>query len=93
MTNEETFHAALREDPLDELTWSALADFLDDDNQSDRAALLRLTRRIAMLPVHEKVAEQAEVLAMLDSGVKPVVVQRQCPDMWTSRMWGKGNRL
>src|SRR5262249_45083134 len=44
--NEETFLAALRDDPADELTWQALADWLEEDGQGERAELLRLTRQM-----------------------------------------------
>ena len=52
--NEDAFLASLREDPADELTWQALADFLDDSGQPDRAELLRLTRRMLPTPVSER---------------------------------------
>jgi uncharacterized protein (TIGR02996 family) len=47
MITEDTFLSALRAAPTDELTWLALADWLDDDGQSDRAELLRGLRRLS----------------------------------------------
>src|SRR4051794_11374655 len=72
--NEEAFHAALRDDPSDELTWQALADFLDDDGHADRAELLRLTRRLREVPVARRGAAGKRMAALLRAGVRPVIV-------------------
>ena len=50
---EAAFLQALHADPIDEATWLALADWLDDDGQADRAELVRLVRRLRTLPVME----------------------------------------
>src|SRR5206468_4265366 len=69
-------HAALRDSPADELTWDALADWLEEDGQADRAELLRLTRRVRALPLDEREAEYRRVVELLEADVKPVVVER-----------------
>src|SRR5690242_19506957 len=74
--NEETFLAALREDPTDEVTWAALGDWLDENGQSDRAELLRLTRQLLPLPARRRTALPQRVTQLLDAGVRPVVVER-----------------
>ena len=64
--NEDTFLAALRDNPSDELTWQALADWLIDNGQGNRAELLRFTlqlrtipaRKRGDLPAHHPVARQ-----------------------------------
>jgi uncharacterized protein (TIGR02996 family) len=73
--NEAAFHAALRESPADELTWQALADWLEEDGQADRAELLRLTRRMLPTPVGERGDMPERHAALLEAGVRPVVVE------------------
>src|SRR5262245_61412619 len=74
--NEDAFLAALRDDPGDELTWQALADWLDENGQADRAELLRLTRRMLPTPVAQRGDLPERYAAMLRAGVRPVVVER-----------------
>jgi uncharacterized protein (TIGR02996 family) len=45
---------SLHEQPGDETTWQAIADWLDDDGQAQRAELVRVARRLRSLPVMEK---------------------------------------
>lgn len=75
--NEDTFLAALHEDPCDEVTWLALADWLEDDGQSDRAELVRLPRQLRTLPVMKRTKKRAaledRLTAFLNAGVRPVV--------------------
>jgi len=73
--NEETFLDALREAPGDELTWQALADFLEDDGQADRAELLRLTSRVRTMPPRRRGDLPARVTQLLDAGVRLAVVE------------------
>jgi uncharacterized protein (TIGR02996 family) len=73
--NEETFLSALRDDPADEVTWLALADWLEDNGQPDRAELLRLTRRLRPLPARRRGQLPARVDELLDAGGRPVVVE------------------
>jgi uncharacterized protein (TIGR02996 family) len=73
--NEAAFHAALRENPSDELTWQALADWLEEDGQADRAELLRLTRRMLPTPVGERGDMPRRYAALLEAGVRPVLVE------------------
>ena len=74
---EAAFFAALRAEPNDETTWLALADWLEEDGQTDRAELVRLVRRLRTLPVMEVTPERAEmearVAGLLNAGVRPVV--------------------
>jgi uncharacterized protein (TIGR02996 family) len=74
---EAVFLAALHAEPNDEPTWLALADWLDEDGQADRAELVRLVRRLRPLPVMEVTPERAEmedrVAELLNAGVRPVV--------------------
>jgi uncharacterized protein (TIGR02996 family) len=74
---EAAFLAALHAEPNDEATWLALADWLDEDGQADRAELVRLVRRLRPLPVMEVTPERAEmearVAGLLNAGVRPVV--------------------
>jgi uncharacterized protein (TIGR02996 family) len=75
--NEETFLSALHESPTDEVTWLALADWLEEDGQAERAELLRLVRRLRTLPVMKRTRKRAaledRVAALLEAGVRPVV--------------------
>src|SRR5262245_22457040 len=75
--NEAAFLSALHESPNDEVTWLALADWLDDDGQSQRAELVRLVRRLRTLPVMKRTKQKAaledRVAALLYAGVCPVV--------------------
>jgi uncharacterized protein (TIGR02996 family) len=74
---EAVFLAALHAEPNDEATWLALADWLEEDGQADRAELVRLVRRLRPLPVMEVTPERAasedRVAALLNAGVQPVV--------------------
>ena len=44
--DEEKFLSALREAPADEVTWDALADWLEESGQGERAGLVRGLRRL-----------------------------------------------
>jgi uncharacterized protein (TIGR02996 family) len=74
---EEGFLQALHAEPNDEATWLALADWLEDDRQSERAELVRLIRRLRVLPVMRRRGERAKledrVAWLLNAGVRPVV--------------------
>jgi uncharacterized protein (TIGR02996 family) len=48
--NEDAFLSALHESPDDEVTWAALGDPLEEDNQPQRAEVVRLVRRLRALP-------------------------------------------
>jgi uncharacterized protein (TIGR02996 family) len=76
---EAAFLATLHAEPNDEATWLALADWLDEDGQADRAELVRLVRRLRTLPVMEVTPERAaledRVADLLNAGVRPVVVE------------------
>jgi uncharacterized protein (TIGR02996 family) len=74
---EAVFLKALHADCRDETTWLALADWLEEDGQSERAELVRLVRQLRALPVirrsHQRVALEKCVAALLAAGVRPVV--------------------
>jgi uncharacterized protein (TIGR02996 family) len=74
---EAAFLAALHAEPNDEATWLALADWLEEDGQADRAELVRLVRHLRTLPVMEVTPERAglegRVAELLNAGVRPVV--------------------
>jgi uncharacterized protein (TIGR02996 family) len=74
---EAAFLQALHADPNDETTWLALADWLEDDGQPQRAELVRLVRRLRALPVMKRRKERARledwVAELLNAGVRPVV--------------------
>jgi uncharacterized protein (TIGR02996 family) len=74
---EAAFLASLHAEPNDETTWLALADWLEEDGQADRAELVRLVRRLRALPVMKRSRERARledrVAELLNAGVGPVV--------------------
>ena len=76
---EAAFLQALHADPNDETTWLALADWLDEDGQAERAELVRLVRRLRTLPVMEVTPERAEMEArvaeLLNADVRPVAAE------------------
>jgi uncharacterized protein (TIGR02996 family) len=77
--NEDAFLAALRDSPADDVAWLALADWLDEDGQGQRAELLRLSRRLRTGPPDERIDLQDRVAELLAADVKPVVVERVNP--------------
>jgi uncharacterized protein (TIGR02996 family) len=76
---EETFLQALHAEPNDEATWLALADWLEEEGQTDRAELIRLVRRLRLLPLMRRVGERARLedrlAELLTQGVRPVVAE------------------
>jgi uncharacterized protein (TIGR02996 family) len=74
---EDTFLHALHAEPNDEATWLALADWLEDDGQADRAEVVRLVRQLRRLSVmqrgRERVRLEWRLIQLLDAGVRPVV--------------------
>jgi uncharacterized protein (TIGR02996 family) len=73
--NEPAFLSAICDTPSDESTWLALADWLDENGQPQRAELIRLTRRMLRTPAAERGAMPERYAALLGAGVKPVVVE------------------
>ena len=75
--NEAAFLSALHESPNDEVTWLALADWLDEDGQADRAELVRLVRQLRTLPLMKRKKPRStledRVAALLGGGTRPVV--------------------
>jgi uncharacterized protein (TIGR02996 family) len=76
---EEAFLQALHAEPNDETTWLALADWLKEDGQTQRAELVRHTRRLRTLPVmkrnRERTRLEERVAELLTSGVQPVAAE------------------
>ncbi|MFO0879355.1 MAG: SUMF1/EgtB/PvdO family nonheme iron enzyme [Gemmataceae bacterium] len=73
---EPTFLAALHDAPGDATTWLALADYLEESGQDQRAELIRLQRQLRALPVLRRVRQRAtledRLADLLRSGVRPV---------------------
>jgi uncharacterized protein (TIGR02996 family) len=72
--DEGVFLSALRVAPSHELTWQALADWLDDDGQTERAELVRLTRRLRGLSFGEGEPLRGRARGLLDAGVEPALL-------------------
>jgi uncharacterized protein (TIGR02996 family) len=74
---EVAFLQALHAEPNEEATWLALADWLNEHDQPQRADLVRLVRRLRALPVMPRLGERARledrVAELLRRGVRPVV--------------------
>jgi uncharacterized protein (TIGR02996 family) len=74
---EEAFLKELLAKPADEATWLALADWFQEHGQQQRAELVRLMRRLQVLPLREQSDErtrmQARLAELLNGGVRPVV--------------------
>jgi uncharacterized protein (TIGR02996 family) len=69
------------DEPLAEDRWSVLADLLEEHDDSRRAELLRLHRRLLATCCEpdgypERAVWQARVVALLAEGVRPCVPQR-----------------
>jgi uncharacterized protein (TIGR02996 family) len=74
MDNEATLLSAIAADPADALAWRALADWLEEDGQPDRAELARLTLRLRMERRHRQHRRwQERVQTLLAGGVQPCV--------------------
>ncbi len=75
--NEDAFLSALHDSPNDEVTWLALADWLEESDQPERAELVRLVRWLRTVPVMRRTRKRAgledRVAALLAAGVRPVV--------------------
>jgi uncharacterized protein (TIGR02996 family) len=74
---EDAFLALLHIDPADEITWLALADWLEENGQGTRAELSRLLRRLRQIVPGEAHPDrstwEARVAELLSRGVRPVV--------------------
>jgi uncharacterized protein (TIGR02996 family) len=76
---EAVFLAALHAEPNDETIWLALADWLEEDGQADRAELARLVRRLRTQPVMEhsraRARREGRVAELLNAGARPVAAE------------------
>jgi len=75
--NEDAFLSALHDAPNDEVTWLALADWLEEHDQPLRAELIRLVRHSRTLPLMRRTQERARtedrIVELLLAGVRPAV--------------------
>jgi len=71
--NEATFLLALHEDPSDDVTWLALADWLEDDGQPQRAELVRLERHLRGKRPARRAEAERRLAELLVAGVRPAV--------------------
>jgi uncharacterized protein (TIGR02996 family) len=71
MDTEQTLLAALHEDPQDGACWLALADWLEESGQSDRAALLRLRSELPAMPRRKQKLGERRLRELLEEGVRP----------------------
>jgi uncharacterized protein (TIGR02996 family) len=71
---EQALFRAIEASPTDDVPWLALADWLEETGQPERAALLRLHRQLRGLPEGaERSRLEARVQRMLLAGVRPCV--------------------
>jgi uncharacterized protein (TIGR02996 family) len=74
MNTQTTLLSAIAGDPADPLGWQALADWLEEQGQTQRAELARLTLRLRLERDHADGPRwQGRVQELLASGVKPCV--------------------
>src|SRR5262245_56277344 len=65
---------ALHDDPAEPTAWLALADWLEEHDQPDRAELLRLSRALRHdLGPHERGELEGRLQGLLAGGVRPCV--------------------
>jgi uncharacterized protein (TIGR02996 family) len=79
MLTEADLLAAIESDPADALAWLALADFLEETGEADRAELVRLREwlRFADREDPQRPAREARMQTMLDAGVRPAGPRRR----------------
>jgi uncharacterized protein (TIGR02996 family) len=74
---EPSFLDALHADPTEETSWLALADWLEETGQEERAELIRLTRQLHVLPVlrrsRARTTLENRLQELLRKGVRPAV--------------------
>src|SRR3954453_6581479 len=75
--NEEAFLSALHESPNDDVTWLALADWLEENDQADRAELTRLVRQLRDVPfmrrTKKRLTMEQRITQLLTAGARPAV--------------------
>src|SRR4051794_29347714 len=72
--NEDTFLSAIHEDPSDEASWLALADWLEENGRSPQAEFLRLHRAVRPGPAAPRFdANRKRLQAMLKGKFSPCV--------------------
>ena len=68
---------ALHAQPTDDVGWLALTDWLEENNEADRAELLRLHRRLPKLrPGKARLSVEERIQQLLAGGVRPCVPTR-----------------
>jgi uncharacterized protein (TIGR02996 family) len=74
MDTQEVLLRAIHESPGDELAWAALADWLEEEGQDDRAELLRLDLALRRAPPGKpRLAAERRLQALVRAGVRPCV--------------------
>jgi uncharacterized protein (TIGR02996 family) len=74
MDTRATLLQALHDNPADEVTWLALADWLEEAGEPDRAELIRLHRSLPALRSGKKrTGAEERIRTLLASGVRPCV--------------------
>src|SRR4051794_39643766 len=71
MNTEATLHQALHRDPGDRTCWLALADWLEESGQPQRAELLRLRLGLQSAEAPHRDARERRLRALLEAGVEP----------------------
>jgi uncharacterized protein (TIGR02996 family) len=74
MDTQQAILQALHDDPADQASWLILGDWLEEHGEPERAELLRLSRRLRVLPAGaERDAAEDRLRALLAAGVRPCV--------------------
>jgi uncharacterized protein (TIGR02996 family) len=74
MDTRQAILQALHDDPTDDASWLILGDWLEDHGEPERAELLRLYRRLRVLPAGpQRDAGEERLRALLAAGVRPCV--------------------
>src|SRR3954470_2345402 len=74
MDTEAAILQALHDDPADEASWLALADWLEESGRAKQAELLRLHRAVREGPAAPRYeANRKRIQALLKAGVVPCV--------------------
>src|SRR5262249_48948713 len=76
MNAERTLEEALHADPADEAAWLALADWLEEQGEAQRAELLRLRHALTRAPGgRDRQAREARLRELILAGVRPAAVE------------------
>ncbi len=77
MDTQSLLLQAIHASPGDELAWLALADWLEEQAQPDRAELMRLVLALTRAPGGKgRAAREARLQALVDAGARPLLPSR-----------------